>query len=664
MQWLALVPFMVAAVALVIIPGLLIGAAARLRGWTLAAMAPVLSVTAIAVCAVFAGALHISWSIWPLLGFTAVAALGLVIIDQIRVRVLRTKRFESLQMPAVTAKGPKQTAHNRIMTMGACAVPVVVVAVIATWQFVRMVGNPTSFSDGYDNVFHLNVVRWILDTHNASSFWVSSVSNNGVASGFYPAAWHGLVSQIALLLGSSNVPAAYNAAFWVGMAVVWPLGFVYLVRVFAPTIGPAIQVCLGVIASTMVAITGSFMSNLFPYWLGLMLLAPVLALCVQILGFGETTLDTPLSMSILVIVISVVGLALAHPSTVLSLIAFLSPVGLIWAWRGYTSLRDSNRLRARLYLWGAGVGLLVFMAVWMFARTHDHRDPVNTVATSLGQILLVSPLRGEPSWLLGVLLVFGAIAMVKRPAWRWWWGPTAVAVFLWFMVSAAPQSKFRTILLSGYYGFSSRIAGVLGLVLLVIVALGSIYVWQIISQRMTQSLRWNKAWVRWSAAVLSWLVLFAGTQLIGPMPAAISGVASHYHITPDSPMVDSDEYALMQQLPALVPEGVRVANNPWNGSALAYGLFGVLVTMPDEQSPNTPGLYVLRDHLNTAASQPALVCPALQELNVGFVLDFGDQSFTTWPQSYPGFENLTSSPGFTPVASSGHAVLYRIDACQ
>jgi len=664
MQWLGLIPFMVAAVALVFIPGLAIGAAARLRGWTLAAMAPVLSVFSIAVSAIFAGALHIAWSIWPLLGFTAIVVLGLVAIDQIRLRLLRRGRFASKQVPDVPSQEPAPTARARAKTVAAYAVPVIVVIAISTWQFVRMVGSPTGFSNGYDNVFHLNAVRWILDTHNASSFWISGVSTNGVVSGFYPAAWHGLVSQIALLLGSGNVAAATNAALWVGMAVIWPLGFVYLVRVFAPTIGPAIQVALAVIASAMIALTAVIVYNLLPYWFGLMLLAPVLALCVRILGFGESTLGTPLSMSVLVTVMSVVGLALAHPSSVLSLIAFLTPVGLIWAWRGYSSMRDVNRLRARMYLWAAGIGMLVFMAVWVIGRTHSYRDPVNTAATSLGQILLVSPLRDQPYWLLGVLLVFGAIAMVKRPAWRWWWGPTAVVVFLWFMVSVAPQSLFRKILVSGYYGFSSRMAGLLGLVLLVIVALGTIYVWQTISQKMTQSLHWGKSWVRWLAVGLSWLVLFAGTQLIGPMPSAINAVSGRYGITPDSTMVDSSEYALMQQLPSLVPEGVRVANNPWNGSALAYGLFGVLVTMPDEQSPTTPGLFVLRDHLNSAASQPELVCPALKELNVGFVLDFGDKSFTQWPESYPGFENLATAPGFTPVASSGHAVLYRIDACQ
>jgi len=664
MQWLGFVPFMVAAVALILIPGLLIGAAARLRGWTLAAMAPVLSVFAIAVSAVFAGALGVAWSIWPLLGFTAIVALSLIAIDQLRIRLTRTGRYAWMQAPAARAKGAALSARGVAKTVAAYAVPIVVVLSIATWQFVRMVGSPTNFANGFDNVFHINAVRWILDTGNASSFWLTSMQHGGNAVGFYPAAWHGLVSQIALLMGSSNVVMASNAALWVGMAVVWPLGFVFLVRVFTPRIGLAMQVTLAILASTMTVMTATFIHNLCAYWLGLILLAPMLALCALILGVGEATLDAPLPMAVLVSIISVVGLAFAHPSSVLSLIAFLSPVGLLWAWRGYMSLRDANRRQARLHFWVAGVGLVIFTAIWMLARTHDHRDPVNTVATSLGQVLLVSPLKAQPYWLLGVLLVFGAIAMVKCPTWRWWWGPSAVAVFLWFMVSAAPQSVFRTILVSGYYGFSSRIAGLLGLVLLVTAALGCVFIWQTVRQKMDRSTKWRKTWVRWLAAVLAWVALFGGTQLVGPMSSAIQSVAGHFGITQDSPMVDDDEYALMQQLPALVPEGIRVANNPWNGSALAYGLYGVLVTTPDPQTTSTPDMVTLRDHLNAAGSQPGLVCPAVRDLNVGFVLDFGDKSFTQQPQAYPGFEDLASSPGFTPIARSGHAVLYRIDACQ
>ncbi|MCL2464669.1 MAG: hypothetical protein FWF28_06345, partial [Micrococcales bacterium] len=65
-----------------------------------------------------------------------------------------------------------------------------------------------------------------------------------------------------------------------------------------------------------------------------------------------------------------------------------------------------------------------------------------------------------------------------------------------------------------------------------------------------------------------------------------------------------------------------------------------------------------------AGIYPAAVCPSLQALNVGYVLDFGDIDVGGNIQSFPGWANLATSPGFTLITQVGDAALYRIDACH
>ncbi|MBN9188433.1 MAG: hypothetical protein J0I62_08030, partial [Microbacterium sp.] len=72
-QWLVLLT----ALAVVFVPGLLVGAGLRLRGLALWALAPVGSTLVIAVLAIVFGALRIPWSpLWAIVGCLVVAALG------------------------------------------------------------------------------------------------------------------------------------------------------------------------------------------------------------------------------------------------------------------------------------------------------------------------------------------------------------------------------------------------------------------------------------------------------------------------------------------------------------------------------------------------------------------------------------------------------------
>src|SRR5690606_29223549 len=78
-----------------------------------------------------------------------------------------------------------------------------------------------------DAIFHLNAVRYALETGSASSVNIASFTGS---SGFYPAAWHALVVTTIQISGGS-LPVAINALTIVIGAVIWPLGVAWLAQI-------------------------------------------------------------------------------------------------------------------------------------------------------------------------------------------------------------------------------------------------------------------------------------------------------------------------------------------------------------------------------------------------------------------------------------------------
>ena len=79
-------------------------------------------------------------------------------------------------------------------------------AFLISRRLVAAFGRPESFSQTFDNVFHLNAVRYIQETGSRSSYTVSSMTGGG----FYPSAWHDLVALLANLTGAS-IPVAVTS---------------------------------------------------------------------------------------------------------------------------------------------------------------------------------------------------------------------------------------------------------------------------------------------------------------------------------------------------------------------------------------------------------------------------------------------------------------------
>jgi len=642
MDWLAWTPFLLCGIAWMMLPGLLIGAVASLRGWALVALSPVLSVFVIGTGAVLAKFSGVGWGPVPALILTVVTAAVVAVIDLIRRRVLGTVRaghWRSGWVPWRKLLRP--------------AAPVAAAALVMTALFVCVMVVPHQFSQSFDSIAHLSEIRRILIYGDGSSFM----------SPFYPNAFSDFAVLIAMSLGSANVVFAANAAVWTIIAVVWPMGAIWLLRTLLPGRSTTVQVGFGVLVALF---AGSYPSlqiaeAQFPNLLGFALLPALLTAATMVLRLAGRPSSPPLSLA-MVCAIGVVGLVFAHPNAILAFIACLAPMGLVWAWRGVKAA--GRHLVAVAYVASALVALAVFAVVWRLSGIDYIRAPRETWWASLGDVLTISP-NAEllPFWLLGALLVVGIVRAVRQPVLRWWLGPYAVVVYLWVMVSAVREGPFRHLMVGGFYCDAYRLGGLLGIVSVPLAAFGFDWLWPVLF-RWLRKRHW---WRGYYQQMASRIVLFAMILGVISTPGMIWDVVwmhGYYTIAPNSPLVDTDEYALLLRLPSLVPPDVRVATVPSNGSSMAFAVAGVLTTSTSMNHQATPDEDVINRFLNLVDKEPDMVCPAIRRLGVGYALDFGPKIIDYNYPIYPGFWGFAADPAFVEVARQGHAVLYRIDACD
>jgi hypothetical protein len=145
-----------------------------------------------------------------------------------------------------------------------------------------------------------------------------------------------------------------------------------------------------------------------------------------------------------------------------------------------------------------------------------------------------------------------------------------------------------------------------------------------------------------------------------------AGLARTYSVPPapdPGTLLSQDEWSLLRRLPTLVPPGSRLADNPWNGSALAYAIAGLPVMAPQLGGLPVGDSKIVAEGLAEAADRPE-VCGALDRLHIRYALDFGAPlSVDKRYLAYPGLEGLAYSRSVRLVDHVGEASLYKVTAC-
>lgn len=651
MTWLDLAGAAVVAILILAVIGGALGLALRLRGMWLWAAAPALATTAIGGSAVVAPWVGLSWSILPV----AIVTVALAAVAWGLGRVL----------PA----GAEPRMSRRRVDAWAIAAFLVAAAIIGV-RVVEILGTPSALSQTFDNIFHLNAIRFILDTGNASSLHVGLMTSPSGSLPFYPAGWHGLVSLVAQLSGAS-IPVAVNATTLVVSAVVWPLGVLLLTRTLFGR-NRVVTLSAGILAAALPVFPILLLDYgvLYPFQLGLALLPVVIAATLRALALVGDRREASGLWWGLVTVAMIPGLAIAHPGAFVAWLALTVPAAVVFAvrrWRAATT--NGSRWRVgglfAVYLI-IGAGLLLVLRPpseargWPLSMTMG--DAVVTALTGSAwyhvvPVLAVSAVAAGIVWAL-VARRTGAILAASM------W---AIVVILFIAVAALPLPALRDALTGSWYNNLPRIAAMFAVVSVPLGAYGIAATWRWVRSRraVVTTLRPVPKAVRAVAGVAVAIAAVLVTQVgpLTPVPTAVSWAQPLYILDPSSPLVSSDELALMERLDEHVPEGVLIAGSPWTGAGLAYAISGRAVLMPHALMEIGPELQLINDGLNEASAGDD-VCRAIDDLDVGFVLDFGTKEVHPGEKNVlPGLQDLAESQDVRLVDQQGGAKLYEIVAC-
>lgn len=661
MSWWSTLPLLVAALAIMFVPGVLIGWASGLRDFALVAIAPALTVTVVSVGAIVAPLLGFTWSLAVVLVATAVVAAVALVVSRVSTwrRPKRKQRSAGWGLP--------------ISELAA----VLVAAFLIGRRLVSVFGQPEAFSQTFDNVFHLNAIRYILDTGSASSFSIAGMTGG---AGFYPAAWHDLVSVLVTLTGAP-ITVAVNAENLVVGAVVWPIGCIFLVQQIMGR-----KKLASLIAGIMSAAFGVFpilmmdFGVLYPLALGISLLPIAIGLSLDVLGKSQTH-ELPKLVSCMLLLAVLPGLSLAHTSCLMALAVILVPVLLSVWWRN---------VRLNLKLWPSKwralslqmVGLLivatVFIAAWKYVRPAEAAafwPPIQTAGRAIGEVVTSSAIGRPASWTVAILALVGLASLVSRRRQLWIVGVYVVVGGLYVVVSAMPFGNLRTFITGVWYNDPPRLAALLPLAILPAAVIGCQRIIEVATTRILPPFlaflhRWKGAdhqrpnenrYIGLAMVAVLLTGLIVGTQQAN-VQAAEAAAAPGYRTTDNSPLLSLDEQTLINRLDTEIPPEAVLLGNPWNGSSLAYALadrrtlqLHILSAIPD-------GGDALFNRLHDAKSDPA-ICPTVRDLRAQYVLDFGHKEVHGGDHGYRGLDDLVSTGVGTLIDQQGDAKLYKITAC-
>jgi len=623
------------ATALLLVPGLGVVWFSGIRGASMLGASLGISTGIAAVAAVIAPVLGLRWSLLPLLivtvAVTAVAGLA---------------AWAGRRHPAKIA--PRS---------GIVPVMTIVVAAVAWTGIVAYgMGSPSHPPQHFDGIFHLNAIEFILDHGSASPFDMTMTTDG--ASTFYPTVWHAMTALIVPLSG--GIVAANNVMSVAVIAVAWPAGMMFLTgaiwprRRWAMSIAPLLTLAFGLYPLGFLN-----WGALYPNLLGNAIIPVAMAFAV----LGTRRNGRPWWQQALLVLglgATAGGMALAHPSALMTALALIVPLLVA---RAVQMWQEPDRSGA--WKWGTTIAVAVYciglVAVWprLNVTTHEWM-PYESFAQGLGEGVFLGPIGRPSAILLVVLWAMGVVAVFRtRAGGRWLVGSQAIAIGFFLVAVWLPFLGVRSAVVGLWYDDVYRLGAVLILAALPMAALGFdeivralIVMWRRVPRRA--------ALMATVATALVLAVCAAGNLLVVRYEVRAMRDVS-FQFSDRSQGLSADEAELLEEVGDILPPDAVIAGDPLTGAGLVYAYTGRRALFPHIKGYYGDDAALIGEDLRDGGAE---VCDALARLGVDYVLDFGDRLiFPGYQSLYEGMHDLAGSPLVTPVESVGDATLYEITGC-
>ena len=642
-------------VLLLLGPGALAGVALGLRGWAVAGSAPALTFGLVVVAVLVASVLGIGWS--PL---AAVAIWAVVLAVVTGLRLIARRRTPGRAGPDPS----RRSGRSRAATGWSLGVALGVVAggVLGARTVVRGTGDLSSPNQGFDALFHVNVVETILRTGDVRPSVTGTLNGYPQGESVYPDALHAMAALIAHLHGSSV--EAVNAMM-ACIPLVAGLGLAALLW-SAGLRREAAVVPLLVAATTGYPYDLIWRGPIWVYAFGISLLASFLVLFRHSLSARTV----PLSMGLGV---AAAGLALVHPSAALSAAVFaVCLLGQRAVTRRAAVLRDWVVLvPAALIAAALALPLIGKAVIDSSGGTIVDWPVAQGAGEAVGELLLYDYENDLPQLFLAGLAAVGVLTLHRRPSLRWWGLGTAVFTVL-CVLAAAYEGRLVELLTGPWWNDRFRFEGLVFLGLSVFAAAGLVVLVEWAVRLVVASaglLRASRSAVRTprrtalDAAVLVVAVLVLGALTNGFYTRENVARLQLAYGPSTGGSVTAADLAAYPVLADLAGEG-PVLNDPNDGSAWMWALadvrpvFGAALTVP-VNPPLPRERQLLIDGLNCLDSSPA-VRDAVRALGVRYVFQ-ASGTILGGPTPSVGFRDLADVDALQAVYDRDGAVVYELD---
>ncbi|MGH3910376.1 MAG: DUF6541 family protein [Pseudonocardiaceae bacterium] len=614
------------------LPGLAVGALAGLRGWSLAALGPLLTYGLVTASGPWMSRMGLEWRpstvLLTLLAVLVVVAVLRWPLGGLGRRLLRRGtvtspgRGDRAPLPAWTTAGHVAVA---LATAGA--------GLFGGAVLLSAFGGIASVPQDWDAMLHANGIRFIAETGDGGVYGMYSVNTfAGDGQVYYPNAYH-LIGALAYDLTGASIPEVLNAQSLL-MPMMLALAMVAVVRTFHGRAALAVFVALIAPMATAVPYDLIWRGPLLPFGTGVVLsLAMMVALRVY--------LDRPSVCSAIPLILSAAGLLGLHPSVLIAAGLFSLPLLAQRWWSARSAPRRSAVELGALAAGGAVAAFLVMPylvgALSIAGEVLEFTWPQPlTPAQAMGEVLGFSTADSVPQYWLFVPLVIGAFAFRSLGQLRWL--PVAgVAFATLFILSAAYDTGWAHLITSVWWNDMHRLAAIATMTLLPVVAHGLVRCYDLVGRVVGPVLSQLGRPVPAVTGLAAVLAVFLLVTHLGYAQRNIDRTSRSYG--PGLTVSDAEAEAF-PVLEGLVRPGERVMNDRYDGSGWMYAMAGVQpVAAHFGEMSVGDGPMLLARAFDEYDTDPA-VRAAVADLNVHWVMVApgfirGDQM-----QRQPGLDHL------------------------